>query len=719
MMTPMPPAATHVRLALLTLSIAVMSACSGGDTTPFADFAGQTPPRSCITPSEGCPCSPEGQVVECGVTVKTRGAGVECASGTRTCAGGLWGGCATVSVTPGGPGLFSGVRPLELGSVSSCVGNPCDPYCSAFVDTPAGLDAGSALMVNEAGITITPAPRCNTTLTGEVRDPGSNVALSNVFVFLKQGPLAPFVDGPAADTCSTILTGGPSGGQPGVRTTTDAAGRFSLTLPQSVSESTAPFELVIQTGRWRRVFSMSNATPTCGSRAVGALRLPGNQVEGDIPQFAVVTAEADTTECLLLKMGIQASEFTHPSRSGRVHVYQNLAGDDTRTLIQGKGPQLSAAAPHYGPAPEAAVLHGSPTELARHSILVLPCQGSTKPLAINSSKYPSATHVANVRAFADAGGRIFATHYSDAYIRHDSSGNVYGSVANWSPSLFTSAGSLALREANINLAQPRAVAFQSWLQQVGGLNAAGRLVFKDANKRSLSALSPSAETWLTNHNPSGSASEALIHHLTFDTPVGAPAAGRVVYLSSHIGPIGDRRFYPPASAAQYTFPAECRTGALTPSELSLEYMLFDLSACVGAPPPPPAPLFTPTNFSRDFTAQCGPGERIRWRKFGFGSITPSDTRLTFSAQTADTAAGLDTATGYTIYTAQGAPNPLYSPGAPNGGVVIDGTPEATVIPSLGSRAFLRINASFSPSSDGQSAPTLTGWRQLFACEPAE
>ena len=80
-------------------------------------------------------------------------------------------------------------------------------------------------------------------------------------------------------------------------------------------------------------------------------------------------------------------------------------------------------------------------------------------------------------------------------------------------------------------------------------------------------------------------------HYTFNTPVGLPPnfqCGKVLYSDFHV--------VPPAASdggagGGGTFPAECDTQPMSPQELALEFMLFDLQACVQedsqAPQPPP------------------------------------------------------------------------------------------------------------------------------------
>ena len=79
-------------------------------------------------------------------------------------------------------------------------------------------------------------------------------------------------------------------------------------------------------------------------------------------------------------------------------------------------------------------------------------------------------------------------------------------------------------------------------------------------------------------------------YFTFNTPVatptGHPYCGRAVYSDLHVGadPVTtDDPNTPP--------PAKCANVDLSPQEKALEFMLFDLSACVIPDSAAPAPVF--------------------------------------------------------------------------------------------------------------------------------
>ena len=335
------------------------------------------------------------------------------------------------------------------------------------------------------------------------------------------------------------------------------------------------------------------------------VRLPQTHdgVDNNIPQFAVVSANSDSLECFLAKVGIATSEFSHPSQTGRVHVYQGCGSNSGDPC----GPQLAAA--NGGPVPEkgaAGSLLDSQAELNKHSILVLPCEGGIK--SDSPSYYGSDTQVNRVKMFADAGGRIFATHLSDKYLWHEAdvggaAQDIYPNTVNWKSDNLTNTGQIGfVQDGNINTAAPRAQGFADWMASPGvnGLTS-GRVRFTEPRRRSLSTK-PGANTWLTNDNPFGFAFYNYAHHVTFDTPVGGSPSGRVVYLSSHVGATSDRR---PGGG---DIPGACDlVTPLSGSEKALEYMLFDLSSCVGGALPPPPPRPPPNHNSANpsfFKRQC-------------------------------------------------------------------------------------------------------------------
>ena len=86
--------------------------------------------------------------------------------------------------------------------------------------------------------------------------------------------------------------------------------------------------LVLQLGKWRKqlVIPEVKACQDTPMSNPSIMRLPAKQSEGDMPQLAVATGGCDPFECLLRKIGIDASEFTGPTGGGKVHLYQGTGG---------------------------------------------------------------------------------------------------------------------------------------------------------------------------------------------------------------------------------------------------------------------------------------------------------------------------------------------------------------------------------------------------------
>src|SRR5262249_46355399 len=134
-------------------------------------------------------------------------------------------------------------------------------------------------------------------------------------------------------------------------------------------------------------------------------RLPRNHTEGDIPQMAIATGEADAFECVLRKIGISDSEFTSPSGSGRIHMYQ------------ANGATLAGGVP-----PDSALWSDMAT-LRQYDIVILPCE-------VREVRKPNAG-LQNLVDYTSAGGRVFATHYSYVWLAYGAA--PFPSTADWRP----------------------------------------------------------------------------------------------------------------------------------------------------------------------------------------------------------------------------------------------------------------------------------------------
>ncbi len=107
--------------------------------------------------SPGCPCTGSGEQVSCGTVYSRVGDQVVCGEGISTCDGSSWGECIiNGAVTIKSASAASGLDKLALGGPSPCANNPCDPKCTTFTDTTAGLSFSSdtGVVAGPTGVTL-------------------------------------------------------------------------------------------------------------------------------------------------------------------------------------------------------------------------------------------------------------------------------------------------------------------------------------------------------------------------------------------------------------------------------------------------------------------------------------------------------------------------------------------------------------------------------------
>ena len=380
----------------------------------------------------------------------------------------------------------------------------------------------------------------STTITGKVYDPAGNVPIYNAVVFVPNKPLGAFAAGASCAGCNALISGAPV-----ALAITGPDGSFTLTgVPAG-----ANIPLVIQVGKWRRQVTLPSVV-ACQSNPLtdaNITRLPRNRGEGDLPQMAISTGNADAFECLLKKIGISDSEITTPSGGGRVHFFVE------------NGMDLS------GGAPAGSTLWTTAATLKGYDVVILPCEGAPNT--------KSAAAVNNIVEYVNSGGRIFATHYSYVWTRPG-----WPQAADWRPRLPDLYNTTF--DVTVDQTFPKGQAFAQWLSNVGASPVAGTLGVLES-RHDVVAVRPGSTRWLYGTVPASSPPES-VQHLTFNTPFGdagtlpsgeiPPLCGRVVYSDFHVTA--------GATSGGNTFPDACVAGPLTGQEKALEFMLFDLSACV-------------------------------------------------------------------------------------------------------------------------------------------
>jgi hypothetical protein len=399
-----------------------------------------------------------------------------------------------------------------------------------------------------------------TTISGTVFAPNAVDPLSHVLVYITTGTVAPFTAGAACPgpNCLTASTAVPANAI--VSTYTAVDGTFTLS---DVPENTT-YTLVIQAGKWRRQFS----EPVVSSPLSGlVLDMPTTHTEGDIPLIAIATGSADAVECVLRDVGLADTEFTDDNgiSGGRIHLYLGN---------HAAGAEINASTPSQ------TVLMGNTTTLNGYDMVMFPCQGVVVA--------ESAANIDNLLGYTSSGGRVFATHDSRGWINTGTTvasgpfaGETFAGVANWDN------GQAAPPDgtATINTSFTDGATLAQWLQNAGD-SAGGTLgqVAISTVRHDIDGVFAPTQTWLTLN------SDNVIMQFTFNTPVGAAAAGqygRVLFNEYHVENV--------STDTGTIFPAECGVSphnpvlpaAMSAQEKMLEYALFDLSNFV-------TPIIVPT-----------------------------------------------------------------------------------------------------------------------------
>jgi hypothetical protein len=401
-----------------------------------------------------------------------------------------------------------------------------------------------------------------TVVAGTLSQYGTPDPIYDALVYVPNAPVHPFTPGVQCSQCGADVSG-----EPLIATQTGPDGKFNL-VNMPVGNN---IPLVIQLGRWRRQVTIPTVTACTNTALPQSLtRMPRNQSEGDIPAIAIATGNADPTECVLMKMGIDQAEFTQPTGNGRVHIFVangSNAGNGT---------------------PAASVLWGNPNELAKYDMVLNPCEGA--------QILKSASDQQNTIGYTDKGGRLFTTHYGYTWLFNDAP---FNTTATWD----IGHGAFPNVTAFIDVSFQKGKDFSAWLKGVGALNGPNQMALADARWDFDKANAPSRRFMYSNSNPL---------QYDFQTPVNQPPqnqCGRVLFSDFHVtNGVGSQG---------KTFPTECPGGPMTPQEKALEFMLFDLASCIPAVPQNCTP-----KTCNDWNISCGPAGDGCGGQLDCGPCTP-------------------------------------------------------------------------------------------------
>jgi hypothetical protein len=365
-------------------------------------------------------------------------------------------------------------------------------------------------------------------------------------------------------------------------TLTDPAGNFTVVdVPTGKG-----VPLVVQIGKWRRQYTVD--TTDCADTQEPTLRLPANATEGDLPNIAVSTGGADSMECLLKRIGIASGGdaggtgewVSGAGAMGHVHIFQGGTGGGGGRGRGGGGVTAGPAMAGGSPASQTA-LWTSGAAMQPYDIVILSCEGGEDPNA-----NPQA-----LNDYATLGGRVFASHFH--YSWFNQAPFLAYNLATWTPGgndMGTVNGLVQTTLPN-GMPFPKGRAMQQWLTNVGALSNATppELPIQAAKHNADVAVANTTSTpWIVADmaaTPPGAT-----QYFSWDMPVvnpGAVPCGRVVFSDLHVGAAsGDYGQQAGAAMGGGGFgagaitPSGCADNPLSPQEKALEFMLFDLSACL-------------------------------------------------------------------------------------------------------------------------------------------
>ena len=448
-------------------------------------------------------------------------------SGTGTGTGGLGGG----SIGSGGSGITS--SDAATGGLNcknlQCFQNTC----------------------KLAGCKAQACPNGGTTsISGSVYDPAGINPLYNVIVYVPNAAVEEIPTGATCDSCGKVS------GEPLTSTLTNSKGEFKLDNVPVADD----VPIVVQVGKWRRQFTIPKPANCADTRLTdrNQTRMPRNKSEGHLPRIALTTGGADALECLLRKIGIADSEMTPEGGNGRLNFY---AGQDGAAKYNAS---LNGGAA-FTPAP---TLWSNLNSLRGYDIVLLSCEGYDTVMQMNKS--PAALKA--MQDYTNVGGRVFASHWHNYWLEKGPDPFPNVAIFQHQPDLanpFTAA---------VDMTFPKGLALAEWLVNVGSKAPLGQLIITEGKHTVNRATDGVSQRWVYATSP------VSTQYFSFNTPVGMPEdkqCGRVVFSDIHV-------------SAQDTskgteFPDGCKTTMMSDQEKALEFMLFDLSACVIPDTKPPMP----------------------------------------------------------------------------------------------------------------------------------
>ena len=183
-----------------------------------------------------------------------------------------------------------------------------------------------------------------------------------------------------------------------------------------------------------------------------------------------------------------------------------------------------------------------------------------------------------MKAYADLGGRVFASHWHNIWISGHYQGNgngqspaVWDEIAEW-----VSGENLNTEETTIDeVDNPKGASFATWMLNVMGSPAGqrGLITVNESRITATSVDTAKAERWVYLDR-NGRETPQIFQFTTPNEAAQNSRCGKVVFSDMHVSA---------DSASVDPFPSDCANSPLTPQEKALAFMFFDIASCVAAP----------------------------------------------------------------------------------------------------------------------------------------
>jgi len=276
--------------------------------------------------------------------------------------------------------------------------------------------------------------------------------------------------------------------------------------------------------------------------------------------------------------------------TGRIHLYSGHDNDNSTATNK-----FDATLNGGATLTRSTKLWGDLDSLKKYDIVIFSCEGAT----IEDEKPPAARQA--VYDYVSQGGRLFASHWHHIWL--SGGPDPVPSIGTWKDREDPQDPAIGV----INTGHPKGAAFADWLVNVGASTTPGQLSIIKARDNMQSVDETLATKWITTDKTNCAsacmddddlndtekqactddcnANPGAVEYASFNAPLDAPEeqkCGRAVYTDLHVSATGQDNPGDP-------FPSGCEERDLSDQEKAVEFMLFDLSACIQDDHKPPKP----------------------------------------------------------------------------------------------------------------------------------